>query len=123
VLHWLLAGKKESNTMKKIVMGLERVESLARLMIEENQSDNDRAIAFAAIKVITDNLLQINKEDNNGDGYVIEKVGLIVWHSQAIAHLDDGNGHSEHQLMSWLRTAISAVKTDVAMGPLIQKDE
>ena len=76
--------------MKQIILGLDRIESLARRMIDQDQPDDDRAIAFAAIKTIADRLDQINEDLNKGNAYAGEKIGEILSHSRSIAHLDDG---------------------------------
>ena len=107
--------------MKQITMGLASIESLAQRMIDDKQCNADRAIAFAAIRVIADKLTEINEDLNNGNAYTDEKITEIICHSQSIAHLDDGNGHPDVQHMSWLMRAINSVKSNIALGPYIDE--
>jgi Fe-S-cluster formation regulator IscX/YfhJ len=106
--------------MKKIPLGLERIESLCRKMIDENQDDDTRALAFAAIKAIVDELKDLNESFNNGNVYVLEKIDELLSHAQAIAHLDDNLGHPDRTHFEWVLGAILKIKSPIALGPLIE---
>ena len=71
----------------KVVLAIERVRNLANEM--RNQSYPQRAITYAAIKIILTGLENRNKEFRRNDGYASEKINEIDGFAKVLAHLDD----------------------------------
>ena len=87
-------------------------------MIDENQDDNARAITFAAVKVIVDELYEINERSNNTiaitKGYLFELLRL----ARLTAHLDD-DGHPDSQHLVWVIGTIQKIESVHGFGPLV----
>lgn len=98
---------------KGIVMNvfkaIERIKTLSLKM--EKALEEDRAIIYAAIKTLINELTAIiNENKKNGYLYVEEKLGELDWHAQSLAHLDDGNGHSDEQHYLWLLRELNTIE-------------
>jgi hypothetical protein len=80
-------------------------------------SDIERATVYATIRTLIQDLEEMNETlIKNGDGYVGEKLRELTWHAQSLAHLDDGNNHSDEQHWVWLLGALHKVKGATLMA-------
>jgi hypothetical protein len=95
-----------------IVKRVKRIEELSFTM--KDALEVDRAIIYAAIKTLTDEITAtIQKNKKNGYVYVEEKLLSLGWHAQSLAHLDDGNGHSDEQHYLWLLGELRTIKNNI----------
>lgn len=78
--------------------------------------DIERATVYAAIRTLIQDLEEENETlKKKGHGYVAEKLRELTWHAQSLAHLDDGNNHSDEKHWVWLLGSLSAVEGAVLM--------
>jgi len=82
---------------------LNRIEELGLQMRE--LPDIERATVYAVIRTLIQDLEEKNETlKKNGHGYVTEKLRELTWHAQSLAHLDDGNNHSDEK--HWISIVI-----------------
>jgi len=94
---------------------LNRIEELgAQMMV---LPDIERSKIYAAIRTLIQDLEEKNETlKKNGHGYVAEKLHELTWHAQSLAHLDDGNNHSDERHWVWLLGALDKVKGATLMA-------
>ena len=79
--------------------------------------DIDRATVYAAIRTLIQDLEEENETlKKKGYGYVTEKLLELTWHAQSLAHLDDGNNHSDEHHWVLFLGAIKKVKGATLMA-------
>jgi hypothetical protein len=100
---------------------LERIESLAEAMINEQQGENARAISFATIRTLAAELEEISESSDVPSLYIEEKISELVWHAASIAHLDNGNGHTDDAHFVWLLGVLSGLGSPCTFGPVIER--
>jgi len=88
---------------------LNRIEEFGSQMRE--LPDIERAMAYATIRTLIRDLEEENETlKKKGHGYVAEKLRELTWHAQSLAHLDNGNNHSDEKHWVWFLGALSTVK-------------
>ena len=94
---------------------LDRIEELAHSMV--GLPDTDRATTYAAIRTLVRDIEEDNENrKKSGSGYIEEKLRELIWHAQSLAHIDDGNNHTDEQHHLWLLRALHTVKHNTAVN-------
>lgn len=71
--------------------------------------------AFAAVRVLIDDLRQHAKEEELG-GYTLEKLTSLNWHMAAMLGFDADNGHLPNQHLVWAIEALHALEGPLCFG-------
>ncbi|MFH1061948.1 MAG: hypothetical protein V1747_03565 [Candidatus Omnitrophota bacterium] len=87
---------------------LEHMRCLVGSMLHDSSCDNYRICT--EIKTLSEDLKQKAKQEDMGNAYMSEKFGNLIWSVEAIAGLNDGNGHSSQLHRSWAYAALDALK-------------
>ena len=95
-------------------MALESMECIIDAMPKESRVG--RLQLFFIIRSIVNELQRQAKESNLWNAYMSEKFNAIIWSTEAISGLNDGNGHPAEQHASWARIAINTLKSGSCFG-------
>src|SRR5690606_11797444 len=89
---------------------LDRLLELATEMQQRRRPEERAEVFKADVLPLINEIRDIAKRDYQNNAYIHEKMRDAEWSFEAIAGLNDGNGHEHHVHHNWIRPAISSAE-------------
>ena len=81
--------------------------------IRATEAEIEKVKLFTSLRTLVYDIEKHNRESNNDNGYIKEKITQLLWSAQTLARLNSGNNHSDDQHIVWLIGAINTIKSNI----------
>lgn len=104
----------------KISLLLENLDYIAR-HISKLSKDNQLGL-YAFFRTVSDDLI-LEAAEIDTDTKTSEELGRFKFSIETICGLSEGNGRDSDQHISWMIGAVSALRSDMCLGKILDRPE